>query len=104
MATGRRVFLGSLGVLAGSTTPARQAAPAAAGAADELSARVTRALLSMQRAAWEQGVAAQAFLERGDMEMVVLFAREAALRQTEDGRLANFGEPDNVTDAAANGE
>jgi rhamnogalacturonyl hydrolase YesR len=61
-------------------------------------------MLSMQRAAWEQGVAAQAFLERGEMDLVVLFAREAALRQSADGRLANFGEPDNVTDMAASGE
>lgn len=69
-----------------------------------LTDRVAKAMLSMQRAAWEQGVAAQAFLERGDMDMVVLFAREAALRQSEDGRLANVAEPDNVTDAACNGE
>jgi unsaturated rhamnogalacturonyl hydrolase len=66
--------------------------------------RVARAMLSTQRAAWEQGVAAQAFLERGDMDTVVLLAREAALRQSEDGRLANVGSEDNVTDPAANGE
>jgi rhamnogalacturonyl hydrolase YesR len=99
--TSRRDFLGGL---AGGTVAAGFG-PARAGAAPlPLTDRVARAMLSMQRAAWEQGVAAQAFLERGDMDMVVLFAREAALRQSADGRLANFGEPDNVTDMAANGE
>jgi unsaturated rhamnogalacturonyl hydrolase len=101
--SGRRHFLGGL---AGGTLAAGLGRPAAAGAGTDtaLTDRVARAMLSMQRAAWEQGVAAQAFLERGDTEMVVLFAREAALRQSPDGRLANFGEPDNVTDMAANGE
>ena len=99
-ASGRRQFLGGL---AGGTV-ASLAPGAAAGAPLSLTDRVARAMLSMQRAGWEQGVAAQAFLERGDMDMVVLFAREAALRQSPDGRLANFGEPDNVTDMAANGE
>lgn len=102
MSADRREFLGSLAGGAAalpSTLTARAPAPP-----DERTARVARAMLSMQRAAWEQGVAAQAFLERGEMDTVVLFAREAALRQSEDGRLANFGEPDNVTDAAANGE
>jgi rhamnogalacturonyl hydrolase YesR len=100
-ASRRRAFLGSL---AGGTVAAGLAPAAAAGTPLSLTDRVARAMLSMQRAAWEQGVAAQAFLERGDMDMVVLFAREAALRQGADGRLANFGEPDNVTDMAANGE
>jgi unsaturated rhamnogalacturonyl hydrolase len=97
----RREFLGEL---AGGTVAAGLAPGAASGAPLSLTDRVARAMLSTQRAAWEQGVAAQAFLERGDMDMVVLLAREAALRQSEDGRLANFGEPDNVTDMAANGE
>jgi rhamnogalacturonyl hydrolase YesR len=97
----RRTFLGRL---AGGTVAAGLAPGAAVGSPLPLVDRVARAMLSMQRAAWEQGVAAQAFLERGDMDMVVLFAREAALRQSPDGRLANFGEPDNVTDMAANGE
>lgn len=100
-ASSRRVFLGGL---AGGTAAAGLAPGAAAGTPLSLTDRVARAMLSMQRAAWEQGVAAQAFLERGDMDLVVLFAREAALRQSADGRLANFGEPDNVTDMAANGE
>jgi rhamnogalacturonyl hydrolase YesR len=100
-ASGRREFLGGLG---GGTIAAGFGRTAAAGTGSSLTDRVARAMLSMQRAAWEQGVAAQAFLERGDLDMVVLFAREAALRQSPDGRLANLGEPDNVTDMAANGE
>jgi unsaturated rhamnogalacturonyl hydrolase len=107
-ATGRRHFLGRLGggtIAAGLGTPASAPAePTAASGDSPRRDRVARAMLSMQRAAWEQGVAAQAFLERGEMDLVVLFAREAALRQSPDGRLANFGEPDNVTDMAANGE
>jgi unsaturated rhamnogalacturonyl hydrolase len=99
--SGRRGFLGGL---AGGAVATGLAPGATVGSPVPVTDRVARAMLSMQRAAWEQGVAAQAFLERGDMDMVVLFAREAALRQSADGRLANFGEPDNVTDMAANGE
>jgi rhamnogalacturonyl hydrolase YesR len=98
----RRAFLG--GALGGTVAGTWSRAAEARAETAEATEKVARALLAMQRAAWEQGVAAQAFLERGDFDTVVLFAREAALRQTEDGRLANFGEPDNVTDAAANGE
>ena len=54
----------------------------------EMIEKVKRALLSMQRMAWEQGVAAQAFFEIGDAEMGVLLAKEAAHRSLEDGRVA----------------
>lgn len=66
--------------------------------------KVTRALLAMQRHSWEQGVAAQAFLESGETELVVLMAVEAVLRQREDGRLGVVGPNHSVTDPAANGE
>lgn len=66
--------------------------------------KVKNAMLSMQRYSWEQGVAAQAFLELGDKEMTVLFSKEAALRQTADGRLAMMGNISAVTDPAACGE
>lgn len=66
--------------------------------------RARLALLSMQRHSWEQGVAAQAFLELGETGLVVLMAREAVLRQREDGRLAVVGPNHAVTDPAANGE
>jgi rhamnogalacturonyl hydrolase YesR len=66
--------------------------------------KVMRTMLSMQRDAWEQGVAAQALLELGETEMVVLLAREAVVRQIPDGRLAVISCWDGVTDPAANGE
>ncbi|MDA3958554.1 MAG: glycoside hydrolase family 88 protein [Oceanispirochaeta sp.] len=58
----------------------------------------------MQRYSWEQGVAAQAFLERREYKRVLLLCREAVCRQIEDGRLASMGEPTAVTDHAAIGE
>jgi unsaturated rhamnogalacturonyl hydrolase len=61
-------------------------------------------LLCMQRHAWEQGTAAQAFLEAGDLNITIQMAVEAASRQSEDGRLAMVGSEHQVTDPAANGE
>ena len=53
--------------------------------------------------AWEQGTAAQALLEMGDSEMVILFAKEAVC-----GRIRTVGWPRlihySVTDPASNGE
>lgn len=66
--------------------------------------RVIHAMLPMQRMAWEQGVAAQALLEWGDSERVILMAKEAVLRQWPDGRLAVVSCNHGVTDPAANGE
>jgi len=66
--------------------------------------KVKHALLAMQRHSWEQGVAAQAFLELGEDEWVILMAKEAVLRQREDGRLGVVGPNHAVTDPAANGE
>jgi unsaturated rhamnogalacturonyl hydrolase len=74
------------------------------GAGDDLVERVRRAMLTMQRASWEQGVAAQALLERGDEELAALMAREAVLRQAEDGRLSVLYTDNGVTDPAASGE
>lgn len=70
----------------------------------ERRARVRRAMLSMQRASWEQGLAAQACLEEGETELAILLAREAVLRQGPDGRLSQLGADPGVTDAAAAGE
>ena len=66
--------------------------------------KVKAALLSMQRRPWEQGVAAQALLELGDTEAMILLAIDAANLQIEDGRLAMPGERHAVADPAANGE
>lgn len=71
---------------------------------DAVCDRVRRAMLSMQRASWEQGVAAQACLEEGETELAVLLAREAVLRQGADGRLAQLGVDPGVTDPGAAGE
>ncbi|MGO9863597.1 MAG: glycoside hydrolase family 88 protein [Terriglobales bacterium] len=66
--------------------------------------KVKLAMLSTQRASWEQGVAAQALLEIGDLDAMVLLAKEAVLRQHEDGRLALVASDDAAADPAANGE
>ena len=75
--------------------------------ADDVGDRIEKvklALLTMQRCSWEHGVAAQAFLEMGWEDLVVLMAKEAVHRQCEDGRLAVVGPNDWVTDPGANGE
>jgi unsaturated rhamnogalacturonyl hydrolase len=66
--------------------------------------KVVLAMLSMQRATWEQGVAMQALLELGEKELVILMAKDAVLRQSADGRLAMLGEEFALTDAASPGE
>jgi unsaturated rhamnogalacturonyl hydrolase len=66
--------------------------------------RVSQALLGMQRHAWEQGTAAQAFLELGEADLVVAMARDAVIRQLADGRLGMIGTPECSTDPGANGE
>jgi unsaturated rhamnogalacturonyl hydrolase len=70
----------------------------------KLNEKVKLAMFSMQRDAWEQGVAAQALLESGDGQQAILLARDAVLRQGEDGRLALVRPTDAVTDPAASGE
>jgi unsaturated rhamnogalacturonyl hydrolase len=62
------------------------------------------AMLCCARQPWEQGMASRAALELGDDEAVYLLARDAALRQLPDGRLAMLGKADVVTDPASNGE
>jgi unsaturated rhamnogalacturonyl hydrolase len=103
----RRRFLRNAAVLGVSAFgPAAEGRSLAPGptARDPLVEKVRRAMLTMQRDAWEQGVAAQALLESGETELVVLMAREAVVRQLEDGRLAVISCNEGVTDPAANGE
>lgn len=71
---------------------------------DDLIQKVKTALLSMQRASWEQGVSMQAMWESGDSEMAYLMAKEAVLRQTSEGRLSVVYTDNGVTDPAASGE
>jgi len=59
--------------------------------------------LAMQRRDWEQGVLAQAFLEAGDDEQVILLTKAAMVQRVPDGRLGvvDKGSP---TDPAMGGE
>lgn len=66
--------------------------------------KVKMAMLSMQRASWEQGIAMQALWEMGDSELAYLLAKEAVLRQATDGRLSVLYTDNGVTDPAASGE
>lgn len=66
--------------------------------------KVKMALLAIQRYSWEQGIAARAFLELGERELVVQMAAEAVLRQLADGRLGVVGNSTAVTDPCSNGE
>ncbi|HEY4233691.1 MAG TPA: glycoside hydrolase family 88 protein [Lacipirellulaceae bacterium] len=87
------------------TTPATGArAESAASESDEVIDRVKHAMLTMQRASWEQGVAAQAYLELGDYDTVYLLAKEMALRQLPDGRLGVVYSDGGSTDGAMGGE
>lgn len=62
------------------------------------------ALLSMIRHPWEQGVAANAFIESGDERIAILLAHEAVARQYADGRLACVHNTRNITDPCVCGE
>lgn len=66
--------------------------------------KVKTALLAMQRYSWEQGTAMQAFLEAGDMDVVIPMAYEAVYRGIPDGRTAQIGMELAVTDPCATGE
>jgi unsaturated rhamnogalacturonyl hydrolase len=66
--------------------------------------KVKKALMGMQRFSWEQGVAAQAMLESGEEEYAVLMAKDAVVRQDDQGRLGMLSDINGVTDSASNGE
>jgi rhamnogalacturonyl hydrolase YesR len=66
--------------------------------------KVIRAMLAMQRRAWEQGIAAQALLELGETELAVLLAKDAVVNQLKDGRLGLNEGKGPVADPASNGE
>jgi len=71
---------------------------------NDIVTKVKLALLAMQRHSWEQGTAMQAFLEQGDMEIVIPMAKEAVYRRLPDGRAANIGNSGAVTDPCSVGE
>jgi unsaturated rhamnogalacturonyl hydrolase len=55
-------------------------------------AAIWRALLAMQRHAWEQGVASHAAIDAGDHELAMAMARDAIVRQDGDGQLGATGD------------
>jgi len=59
--------------------------------------------LAMERRDWEQGILAQAFLEAGDNENVILLTKAAIVQRVPDGRLAVVIEG-GPTDPAMGGE
>ena len=100
----RRSFLYSSALLGvARPSPAAPAAPAvtAVPAKDPLLEKVAEAALSMQRHSWEHGILAQAFLDMGDQERVILMARSAIVEKAADGRLAAIG--GGITDPAMGG-
>ena len=65
--------------------------------------RVKIATLGMQRYDWEQGTVAQAFLEMGETDLAISFARGAILRQ-EKGRFSVLKGNGPINDCASVGE
>ena len=102
----RRSFLQSAAITGGAlvTVSGRKAHASAAGEGESLVPKVRTAMLAMQRRAWEQGTAAQALLEWGDIHLVVLLAKDALVNQAKDGRLGLNGDKGPVCDPASNGE
>ena len=68
-----------------------------------VSEKAKNAMLAMQRASWEQGVAIQAMIECADCDMLRLLVNEALVRQNSDGRTCMLGSGNNVTDPVAAG-
>jgi rhamnogalacturonyl hydrolase YesR len=94
----RRSFLyGGAALGAARPSPAAPAAPPKYG----LPEKVAQAALAMQRHSWEQGILAQAFLDMGDRERVILMAKSAIVEKDADGRLAAIG--GGATDPAMGG-
>lgn len=102
----RRSFLTGALLSTGALARRASAAEERAAAPDDatLVGRVKTAMLAMQRRAWEQGVASQALLERGEIDLVVLLAKDAVVNQAKDGRLGLNGDQGPVCDPASNGE
>ena len=65
--------------------------------------RVKLATLGMQRYDWEQGTVAQAFLEMGESDLAISFARGAILRQV-NGRFSVIKDNGPITDCSSIGE
>ena len=101
----RRSFVRSaalLGIAGAATPPIRAAAPEAIAILPRIR-KAMPAALAMPRRGWEQGILAQAMLEAGERETVILLTRAAMVQREPDGRLAVVvsGSP---TDPAMGGE
>jgi len=57
----------------------------AAPTKDGLTEKVAQAALAMQRHSWEQGILAQAFLDMGDRDRVILMAKGAIVERPRTG-------------------
>ncbi len=66
--------------------------------------KVKKIMLCMQRNSWEQGIASHALIDMMEEDLIYLFAREAVVRQHEDGRLGIMYGDESSTDPASNGE
>ena len=76
----------------------RSSNPDSPDAMEQHVADCTAAMLCMQRAPWEQGVAVIAMLISGQEANIVRLSHEAVLRQTKDGRLGVMGSTNTSTD------
>jgi rhamnogalacturonyl hydrolase YesR len=66
--------------------------------------KATSAAMAMQRRDWEQGILAQALMQAGDRERVILLTKAAIVQQTPDGRMGvvvNGGPTDPAMGGAA---
>ena len=98
----RNTSLAFSGVMLGSYNLSGDS-PAKKQSVNPVAGKAKNAMLAMQRAAWEQGVAIQAMIECADYEMLRLLVNEALLRQTSDGRTCMLGSDHSVTDPVAAG-
>lgn len=99
----RRSFLTAASLIGTCGVAAEPAPGDGAQFTRERIAKAKAAALAMERRDWEQGILAQAMLEAGDREMVILLTKAAIVQRTPDGRLAVVvsGGP---TDPAMGGE
>jgi unsaturated rhamnogalacturonyl hydrolase len=85
----RTLILNSIGLAASSA--AAGAAGKAADGPGGLIEKAAAAGLALQRFSWEHGILAQAMLDAGRLETVVLMTKGAMLNQDSSGRLAAVG-------------
>jgi len=98
----RNASIASSGIILGSWS-ACGVSPAKVEKTNSVAEKAKKALLSMQRAAWEQGTAIQAMIECADYDMLRLLVHDALVRQTPDGRTCMLGSDNAVTDPVAAG-